>query len=54
MRKKSFLYRLRAGVAALFDLSSEEIATGEWWEIDLIIVVLAGSFAAGILAWATL
>lgn len=40
----------RARIAAVFGLKSEDAVSGKWWEIDLIIVILAGAFALGIAA----
>jgi hypothetical protein len=54
MRRSSFLYRLRTALAALLGISSEEARNGDWWEIDLAMVVLAGAFVLGAIAWTQL
>lgn len=51
MQRRGFLNHLRGHIADVLGIRSPEAAAGEWWEIDLIIVVLAGAFAAGIIAW---
>lgn len=54
MRRRSFVYRIRFALAALFGISSEEARNGDWWEIDLAMVVLAGAFMLGAIAWTQL
>lgn len=54
MRRRSFLYRIRFALAALFGISSEEARNGDWWEIDLVLVALAGAFMLGAVAWTQL
>jgi hypothetical protein len=51
MRRNGFLYQLRSALSALFGISSEEARSGDWWEIDLAMVVLAGAFVLGTIAW---
>ena len=51
MRRRGFLNHLRGHIADVLGIRSHEAATGKWWEIDLILVLLAGALAAGILAW---
>jgi hypothetical protein len=51
MRRKSLLYLARSAVASIFGLSSEEARAGWWWEIDLVMVILAGSVVHGLSAW---
>lgn len=54
MHRHGFLHRLRSALAALFGISSEEAGNGEWWEIDLALVVVAGAFVLGAIAWTKL
>lgn len=54
MRRRSFLYRIRFALAALLGISSEEAGNGDWWEIDLVLVALAGAFTLGAVAWTQL
>lgn len=50
MRQRRLIYRLRAHLAAILGMKSEDAITGKWWEVDLIIVILGGAFALGIAA----
>lgn len=43
---------VRSWLAAALGIRAEAAQRGDWWEIDLIIVVLVGSAIAGALAWA--
>jgi hypothetical protein len=54
MRRKSLLYLARSAVASVFGILSDEARAGWWWEIDLAIVILAGSFILGLSAWVQL
>jgi len=45
---------LRSWLADLLGIRAESAWRGDWWEIDLILVLLFGSVVAGGLAWATL
>jgi len=45
---------LRSWLADLLEVRDEAARSGEWWEIDLILVVLFGAFLAGGLAWVAL
>lgn len=45
---------LRSFLADLLGVRNESARNGDWWEMDLIIVVLGGVFAAGIIAWFSL
>ena len=51
MQNGGLVSRIRAAVAALFGVSDQAARTGSWWEVDLVLVVLLGSFALGIAAW---
>jgi hypothetical protein len=51
MRGRGPIYRLRSTLAALLGISSEQASDGVWWEIDLLLVALAGAIAMGIFAW---
>ncbi len=51
MRLRSFLYQVRSAFALLLGISSENARNGDWWEIDLMLVVLAGAFVLGAIAW---
>lgn len=42
---------LRSWIAGIFQIRDEAAQGGEWWEIDLLIVLILGSLAAGALAW---
>lgn len=54
MRLRSFLYQVRSAFALLLGISSENARNGDWWEIDLVLVVLAGAFVLGAIAWTQL
>lgn len=45
---------IRSALAAMMGLSSEAARNGDWWEIDLILVVLLGSAALGLIAWVSI
>lgn len=51
MRQRGSLYRLRSALAARLGISSEQASDGAWWEIDLILAILAGAIALAIFAW---
>lgn len=51
MLRRGPIYRLRSTLAALLGISSEQASDGVWWEIDLLLVTLAGAIAMGIFAW---
>jgi hypothetical protein len=42
---------IRGTLARLLGVHAQEAASGEWWEIDLILVVLAGAAVMGGIAW---
>lgn len=42
---------LRSFLADLLGIRDVSARNGDWWEIDLIIVVLGGALAAGVIAW---
>ena len=42
---------LRSFLANILGIRSEAARNGEWWEIDFIILILAGALVAGIFAW---
>lgn len=54
VRKPNIIDRLRATLADRLGLRDEASKNGLWWEIDLIMVILAGAIAAGILAFVQL
>jgi hypothetical protein len=54
MDRKGLLYRIRSALSSTLGLASEEARRGQWWEIDLIIVTLLGSFMLGLAALAKL
>ena len=39
---------IRKFIASLLEVKDQEATNGEWWEIDLIIVILLGSFVLGL------
>lgn len=45
---------IRSWVADRLGIHSESARDGDWWEIDLIVVILFGSAVAGWLAWTKL
>ena len=45
------LRALRSWIAAKLDIKDESAKNGDWWEVDLLIVVIFGSFLSAILAW---
>lgn len=50
MRRRGIINRLRSHIAHTLGIGSDDAANGKWWEIDLIIVILGGAFALGIVA----
>jgi hypothetical protein len=48
------IYLLRSAIAAVFGVASKEAKQGGWWEIDLLLVVLAGALLWGAAAWGEL
>jgi hypothetical protein len=50
VRKANIIDRLRATLADLLGIRDQRGKNGVWWEIDLILVILTGAIAAGILA----
>lgn len=54
MHKRGIIYRLRATLAGLLGIRSEAANKGAWWEIDLILIMLIGVFAVGVLAFSQL
>ena len=54
VRKPNIIDRLRATLADRLGIRDEASKNGLWWEIDLIMVILAGAIAAGILAFVQL
>ena len=42
---------LRLWMADLLGVRDEAATNGEWWEIDLLIVLFFGCVAAGAIAW---
>lgn len=51
MHHRGPLHLLRTTLAGLLGISDERSGNGTWWEIDLILVVLAGAMALGVFAW---
>jgi hypothetical protein len=45
---KGLLHFLRTEIARALGITADEAKRGIWWEIDLILVVLAGSVVLGI------
>jgi hypothetical protein len=45
------LRRIRSVIAGLLGIKAEAAKNGEWWEIDLVLVILLGAAAAGFIAW---
>lgn len=54
MQRRGLLYHLRSVLAALLGLSGEQARNGDWWEIDLILIMLLGALALGVFAWVQL
>lgn len=54
MRQRGIIYWVRGQIAAILGIESGDAASGKWWEIDLIIVVLLGAFALGVAAMISL
>lgn len=48
---RDIIYRLRSWIAQCFEIQDEAARRGDWWEIDLIVVILLGSIALGVWAW---
>jgi hypothetical protein len=42
---------VRSYFAKLLGVRDEAARNGDWWEIDFIIVLLGGVFAAGVIGW---
>lgn len=42
---------LRSMVAGLLGLKDVSASNGDWWETDLILVILCGSAVVGLIAW---
>jgi hypothetical protein len=42
---------IRTWIARRLGLSSEAARDGDWWEIDLIVVILAGAVVLGAAGW---
>lgn len=51
MPKPSNIHRIRGFLADRLGLRSSQARSGEWWEIDMILIVLLGSFILGVSAW---
>jgi hypothetical protein len=52
---KGNIFRLaREWVANRLGIEDEAARNGQWWEIDLVIVIFCGSIVAGLIAWAEL
>lgn len=51
MRKGNVITFLRGLIARKLDVEDQAASNGDWWEIDLIIVLLLGSVAVGIWAF---
>ena len=41
-------------IAGLLGIKAEAAKNGEWWEIDLILIILFGAATVGIIAWASM
>jgi hypothetical protein len=48
------IFHLRAGVARALGIKAREAGAGQWWEVDLVLVVLGGSLALGLWAFTQL
>ncbi|MEE4211200.1 MAG: hypothetical protein V2I43_18270 [Parvularcula sp.] len=42
---------IRTWIARRFGLGSEAARNGDWWEIDLVVVILAGAVFLGAAGW---
>lgn len=51
MPRTNFIYRLRSWIAQRFEIQDEAARRGDWWEIDLIVVILLGAIVLGVWAW---
>lgn len=47
MKRKGLLYRLRSTAARMFGVTHEDARAGLWWEVDLLLVILAGALMLG-------
>jgi hypothetical protein len=54
MHKNNIISIIRKWVADRLGLKDEAAVKGEWWEIDLIIVILLGASLVGLFAWTQL
>ena len=51
MQRRGPLENIRERVATLFGVSNDAARKGLWWEVDLLLVILAGAFVTGLVAW---
>jgi hypothetical protein len=45
---------LRSFIAGILGIRDDSARNGDWWEIDLILVILGGSIIAGVTAFLSL
>jgi len=50
LKEEQELRSLRSWLADRLGVRAEAAKNGDWWEIDLILVVVLGSVAAGLIA----
>ena len=50
MPTPSRLTRIRNALAERLGIHAREARDGSWWEVDLLLVILAGSVVLGIVA----
>jgi hypothetical protein len=54
MHKGNIFRLVREWLANRLGIEDEAARNGQWWEIDLVIVIFCGSILAGLIAWAEL
>ena len=45
------LIRMRQWLLCRLGIDTSEALDGRWWEVDLLLVLLLGGLALGLLAW---
>lgn len=51
LQRRRGLRLIRSWIASMFGVKAEAARNGDWWEIDLLLVILLGAIALGAAAW---